>query len=221
MTPYYSDDAVTIYHGDCRDLIDGLVFDVIVTDPPYGVGFAGKRTKHTVRATGGYTAYDDTPENVAAVVVPALAPLLERGARAVITPGRASMFLYPTPRTVGAIFYPSGAGAGPWGFTCSQPIYYYGSDPYLAKSMGSRPDSFSTTEAAGESLHPCPKPIRTMRWLVLKASLPGETVLDPFMGSGTTLRAAKDCGRKAIGVEIDERYCEIAAKRMGQEVLAL
>jgi site-specific DNA-methyltransferase (adenine-specific) len=66
--------------------------------------------------------------------------------------------------------------------------------------------------------HPSPKPYDAMRWLVSR--LPGEVVLDPFMGSGTTLRAAKDLGRKAIGIEIEERYCEIAAQRMSQSVMA-
>ena len=66
---------------------------------------------------------------------------------------------------------------------------------------------------------PRPKPLPWMKWAVALVSRPGETVIDPFMGSGTTLRAAKDLGRRAIGIEIEERYCEIAAKRLGQEVL--
>jgi len=67
--------------------------------------------------------------------------------------------------------------------------------------------------------HPCPKPLAWAKWLIAKST--AQTVLDPFMGSGTTLRAAKDLGRKAIGIEIEERYCEIAAKRMSQMVMEL
>jgi DNA modification methylase len=67
--------------------------------------------------------------------------------------------------------------------------------------------------------HPCPKPLKLMRQLVSSLSTDDGVVVDPFIGSGTTLRAAKDLGRKAIGIEIEERYCEIAAKRLGQEVL--
>jgi hypothetical protein len=141
--------------------------------------------------------------------------------RAVVTPGVKNRERYPRPTHLGAIFYPSGAGMGPWGFTCWQPIHFYGPDPYLEDGKGSRPDSFSTTEAAEQNGHPCPKPIGTMKWLVERVSRPGETILDPFMGSGTTLRAAKDLGRKAIGIEIEEKYCEIAAERLGQEVLDL
>ena len=76
-------------------------------------------------------------------------------------------------------------------------------------------------QAAEKLGHPCSKPMKEWTWLLNKVSLEGETILDPFMGSGTTLRAAKDLGRKAIGIEIEERYCEIAVKRLAQEVMAL
>lgn len=67
--------------------------------------------------------------------------------------------------------------------------------------------------------HTTQKPLELMKELVALFTDPGELILDPFMGSGTTLRAAKDCGRKAIGIELEEKYCEVAAKRMRQEVL--
>ena len=219
-TPYYDRDGITIYHGDCREIVPALDgINAVVTDPPYGVSFEGKNTKHTMRRESGYIALDDSPEYVATVVVPIIQQFVDAGLRVVMTPGLRNMFAYPKPDGVGTIFYPSGAGLGRWGFTCSQPIFYYGKDPYLATGQGHRPDSFSTTEAAPDNGHPCPKPIKTMRWLVNKASLPGETILDPFMGSGTTIRAAKDLGRKAIGIEIEEQYCEIAVRRLSQQVL--
>jgi hypothetical protein len=68
--------------------------------------------------------------------------------------------------------------------------------------------------------HPCPKPVRLFTWLIEQPSEATHTIIDPFMGSGTTLRGAKDLGRKAIGIEIEENYCEIAAKRIAQEVLS-
>jgi len=77
------------------------------------------------------------------------------------------------------------------------------------------------TPATGIDGHPCPFPDDIPKRCIVATTSPGDTILDPFMGSGTTLRAAKDLGRKAIGIEISERYCEIAARRMGQEVLAL
>ena len=221
MKPYYEHAGVTIFHGDCRDVLPSLSFDVVVTDPPYGVGFHGKSTKHTAASGVGYTMFDDCPAYIRDVVVPVVFSLVSAGARVVLTPGLRNVWLYPEPAAMGTIFYPSGAGNGRWGFTCSQPILYYGPDPYLANGLGSRPDSFSSTEPAAPNGHPCPKPIGTMKWLVTKASLPGETVVDPFSGSGTTLEAAKNLGRRAIGVEIEERYCEIAAKRLEQEVLPL
>jgi site-specific DNA-methyltransferase (adenine-specific) len=86
--------------------------------------------------------------------------------------------------------------------------------------MGHSPSGISDISPGdGDHGFPCPKPLRWMRWLVKKASLEGELILDPFMGSGTTLRAAKDLGRRAIGIEVEERWCELAAKKLEQEVL--
>jgi site-specific DNA-methyltransferase (adenine-specific) len=78
--------------------------------------------------------------------------------------------------------------------------------------------SSHTSERNG---HPCPKPIEWMMWAVAIGSVEGETIIDPFAGSGTTGRAAKDMGRKAVLIEREERYCEIAARRMAQDVLPL
>jgi len=102
------------------------------------------------------------------------------------------------------------------------PILYYGKDPFLQDGKGGRPNSLRDEQPNREVIdHPCPKPIKWMRWAVSRASREGETILDPFMGSGTTLRAAKDLGRKAIGIELSERYCEIAVRRLQQSVLPL
>jgi len=88
--------------------------------------------------------------------------------------------------------------------------------------MGRRPDTIIDTELSEDNGHPCPKPIDVWRKIMLRGSTnDSDLILDPFMGSGTTLRAAKDLGRKAIGIEIEEKYCEIAAKRMSQTVMDL
>jgi hypothetical protein len=142
-----------------------------------------------------------------------------------LTPGVANIYLYSEPTWILCWFDPGGIGSSRWGFCTWQPILVYGVDPYLAAGKGRRPDGFELMQRGDPDRdlgHPCPKPVGMMRWLVQRVS-PERTdvVLDPFMGSGTTLRAAKDLGRRAIGIEIEERYCEIAAKRMGQEALDL
>lgn len=209
MTPYYSDAAVTIYHGDCREVIERIKGDALVTDPPYGVEFVGKRTKR-LDPNGGYDTGDSTigPEVVAGYL-----PFVKRAA---VFTGTRIMHLYPAPADMGCVYCPSGAGRGPWGFACFNPILFYGTNP--TNHLGQKPASIISSAKAGASEHPCPKPLEWMTWLVSLASLEAETVIDPFMGSGTTLRAAKDLGRRAVGIEISERYCEIAAKRMAQEV---
>lgn len=209
--PYYQDSAVTIYHADCREIVPALGrFDLLLTDPPYGVEFAGKSTKHTA-PNGGYLGGDS---EVGPEVVRMSLPLCERG---VVFPGNALLHAYPKPRDIGCVFCPSGAGNGPWGFTCFHAVLFYGSRPGGAIS----PASISSFHVADRNGHPCPKPLEWITWAMSLGSVAGETILDPFAGSGTTGRAAKDLGRKAVLIEREERYCEIAARRMAQEVLPL
>lgn len=227
MKPYYDHAGITIYHGDSLNLVYKIgEVDSVVTDPPYGVDLKGKRAHlrggRTTDRVGQYT-HEDTPVYVKSVVVPIIGVCLTIARSIALTPGTRNMHLYPIPDDVGCFFSAAGTGMGRWGFTCSQPILYYGKDPYLANGRGCMPNSCGQVypNDANTYDHPCAKPIKMMHWMVNRASLEGELILDPFMGSGTTLRAAKDLGRRAIGIEIEERYCEIAAKRLAQEVLPL
>ena len=209
-----------LYCGDCREVLPliGRV-DAVVMDPPYGVGLTEKRPKH-----GGIhkasSKYPDTPEHVLPAILNAVEWSKKNARNAVVTSGIRLMHDYPKPASIGCIFSPNGAGCDTWGFGCFQPILYYGRCPYLATSQGSRPNSFSSSHpgmhVSGEDKidHPCPKPIEWMTWLVNRGSLKGETILDPFMGSGTTGVACVRTGRKFIGIEINPDYFTIACERI-------
>jgi site-specific DNA-methyltransferase (adenine-specific) len=209
VKPYFERGGITILHGDAREIVPSLKADVLVTDPPYGVKFSGKVTKHTASGSGGYTIQDDA--DIGPEVVRVALPLVVRGA---VFSGNRNLMAYPLPADIGCVFCPSGAGVGPWGFVGFHPVLFYGKRPGSCQPTSIQ--SFDTVEKLG---HPCPKPIRWMRWIVALTSLHGETILDPFAGSGTTLRAAMDLGRRAVGIEIEERYCEIAASRLLQDTL--
>lgn len=213
MTPYYEAAGITIIHGDARDH-EPPPSSVLITDPPYGVTFAGKKTKETRVRTGGYLG-DDSPEVGPEVVAKAL----EHVARAGVFTGNTNLHRYPPPADIGCVYCPAGAGIGRFGFTCFHPILFYGKPTTNTKPTSLL--SYNTTSDKGGEDHPCPKPVRWMRWLIDLLSTEQETIYDPFAGSGSTLRAAKDLGRTAIGVELEEAYCEIAARRLGQEVLNL
>jgi len=210
-----------VIHGDCFDVMRGMVergerVDAVVTDPPYGVAYSGSKTKHGTN--GGPYSFADSPELVDSVYVPAIRLAVSLSRAAVVTPGIANCFKYDKPVDMGAIFYPSGANCGPWGFVCSQPILFYGKCPFLARGMGSRPNSFSSTESTDRSIdHPCPKPIGIAMWMVERVSFPGDTILDPFCGSGTTGVACIRLGRRFIGIEKDEKYAAIARERLEAE----
>jgi DNA modification methylase len=127
------------------------------------------------------------------------------------------MFLYPNPSVIGGFYQPAAVGMTSWGFCGYNPVLFYGKDPRGGK--GSRNTMMSLTEGPSDDRHPCAKPISAMKWMVNFATLADEMVIDPFCGSGTTLVAAKDLGRQAVGVDISESYCEIAANRLRQSVL--
>ena len=217
MTEWVTIGRARLALGDCRDILPSLgKVDAVVTDPPYGVNFTGSTTKHSAKSGEGYESFEDTPEMIAEVCVPAIRLAVSLATCAVVTPGLANCHLYDVPRAHGCIFYPSGANTGPWGFVCSQPLYYYGKDPYLARQLGSRPNGFMSTERTEENGHPCPKPIGATKWMVNRVSFDGETILDPFMGSGTTGVAAVQMGRDFIGIEREPKYFDIACKRIEQ-----
>lgn len=208
MKPYFEKDGITIYHGDCRDVLYGLRFDAIVGDAPYGVGVE-------------YAGFLDSPEAIRALV-DGVRPYIFSAKRAALFTGVPQMWMWPEPNWVLCWSYaPATNEFSPWGYAQWQPVLVYGKDPYLAKCLGPRPTLFThATPPDKRGIdHPCPKPVPVMKWVVERTTDPEDLIVDPFMGSGTTLVAARDLGRKAIGIEIEERYCEIASKRLAQNLL--
>jgi len=213
MKPYYQDDAVTIFHGDCREILLQLEpVDLVLTDPPYGVsmshgfdGFGGFGTP--IRRRQYIDAWDaERPSQEIFLMI------LDMASNAIIWGG--NFFADLLPRSTHWIS---------WDKLNTMPTF---GDCELAwTSFNRKSVKKITIEWNGllgkETLrdHPTQKPLKLMNWCLTNYCQQDETILDPFMGSGTTLRAAKDLGRKAIGIEIEEKYCEIAAKRMAQEVL--
>ena len=211
----------TLYQGDCLEILPMLgKVDAVVTDPPYGVGFSGKtavqRGGGTKKQIGGYNSFVDSVENITLVVIPAVTLALEMARRGAVTPGTRNLFRYPPADDIGCFFSAAGTGVGRWGFTCSQPILFYGSDPFLEAGKGSRANSLGQTypNDANAVGHPCAKPIPQMMWLVGRATSETDIVLDPFMGSGTTGVACVKLGRKFIGIEIEPKYFDIACERI-------
>jgi site-specific DNA-methyltransferase (adenine-specific) len=219
MKPYYKDDYCEIWHGDCREILPSLPkCDLLLTDPPYGIEQKEKGSgSNALRGKATYSeAFDDTPDYIKSVVVPLIRTGFSLTGRVVVTPGCRCAFLYPQPSDIGAIHYPACEGFSRWGVSDCDLILYYGKCPH--GNTGRK--SFDSFESGEKNGHPCAKPIKLWTKILALSSNTGDTILDPFMGSGTTLRAAKDLQRKSIGIEIEEKYCEIAAKRLAQEVLA-
>jgi DNA modification methylase len=207
--PYYQDESCTIYHADCRDILPHLgPVDLVLTDPPYGVNYKPLRGSNGSKMWGSEKVKGDDK--------PFEPTFLLRFPKLILW--GAHHYADALPRSGGWLVFdkcPNGPRNG----------FIYSHCELAWTNLLSRVQKFSLewqgADRAGEDfLHPTQKPLALMAWC-LTFSPYARTILDPFMGSGTTLRAAKDLGRKAIGIEIEEKYCEIAVKRLGQTVLPL
>lgn len=211
MTPYYDDgNGIMIYHGDCREMLPGMPpTDLVVTDPPYGMDFRSnyRHVRHERIAGDGE------------LLVQLIWLAIGSARRAAYVCCRwDNLPQMPRPTSViawiknnwsmGDLEHEHGRQ---WEACC----FYARSEHAFNRRI---PDVV-TARRTGNDLHPTEKPVDLFQTII--GANVGDCVLDPFMGSGTTLVAAKNLGRRAIGIEIEERYCEIAAERLSQGVLDL
>ncbi len=207
--PYYDDGkGIVIYHGDCREIVPQLgKFDLLLTDPPYGIGRDGGRI--STSSHGGRKPYDFLGWDKESPKKETFDLLFEATEFQIIW--GANYFTYALPPSMGWLVWDKGQDI------CSSDCELaFTSFPKALRRL-----VLNRVELQKDKTnHPTQKPLKLLTWCIQQAG-EVQTILDPFMGSGTTLRAAKDLGRKAVGIELEEKYCEIAAKRMQQEVLPL
>lgn len=218
MKPYYQDAWITLYHGDCREILPELEVNVsaIITDPPW---------PGTEEKCNPGMKYDIFPVfKEAALNFRRLSDRLivilgcDTDPRFLMTVPEVWPFLLTCwlrripPTYKGNILY----GA--------EIAYAFGrprAHEHTSNIIKSETYSVSARRRDNVNTHPCFRPIKTMKWLITNFTLEDETIIDPFAGSGNILRAARDTGRKAIGIELEGKYCEIVLKQLSQSVLNL
>lgn len=243
-TPYYQDESCVIYNADCREIIPLLVgVDCVVTSPPYNTmpathkpsGLHAERksgvNQWIQRAASGY--FDQRPEpEYQSWMIGILEQCMAicRGLMWVnhkiryrdgvaIHPAR----MFPWPIYSEVIWDRKGSMA----LNCkryapsTEHLLAFGSPHVWNDDLNSLMSVWDVPFDREPNDHPCAYPLEIAMRPIKSSTNIGDTVLDPFMGSGTTLRAAKDLGRRAIGIEINREYCEIAKQRLAQEVLSL
>ena len=211
MEPYYRDELVTLYLGDCREVPEWLEADVLVTDPPYGISwnvpkYNGGRAHKGIKGDADTAARDEVlrlwGDKPGAVFGDPRLP---------VTNARTTL-VYAKPPDSG-IF---GAVAGfrrDW-----EPVYLVGKFPKQpAARSGLIRTALRGIGVKTDSNHPHRKPVDVMEQII--EAMPLGTVADPFAGGGATLLAARNLGRACIGVEVEEQYCELIATRLSQSVL--
>jgi site-specific DNA-methyltransferase (adenine-specific) len=216
-TPYYDDGkGIVIYHADCRDILPHLPkVDLAYLDPPFNthnsIGWYSRQYQNDNMSDSDYKEFCIGCFNLAR----------EHSQRLVLTPGIGNMGIYPSAIWCIAINKPSSPSFNKFGgFNCWEPLLVYD------KPVKRIPRDVVTFDSLnfikdGRQDHPCPDNHHMVEWIIDTWTLPGQTILDPFLGSGTMTYCAKKLGRKVIGIEIEEKYCEIAAKRMSQEVMRI
>jgi len=213
--PYYDDGQVTIYHGDCRDVLPSVVAHFVLTDPPYGISWD---TDYAGRGMGKATASntyvpvhgDDEPFDPE--------PLLRFPRVVLFGANHYADRLPPSPGWL--VWDKSGRGRHVSDLSDAELAWSNVTGgvrvfSHLWKGM------LKDSERTQRRVHPTQKPVALMSWVIGNWAHPGDVIFDPFLGSGPVVEAAKAHGHKVIGIEIEERYCEIAAKRCAQEVLPL
>ena len=214
IKPYFTDEkaGIVIYHGDCREILPMLPkVDLVLTDPPYGIDhpcdFQSRGRANLARCSNYPKVNGDNKP---------FDPRWLLGMPSILW--GANHFASKLPDESGWLVWdkerPDDLDQSTCELAWSNVIKGVRRLRYLWNGMIRKGDE--------RLYHPTQKPVELMTWcLQLRWTLEAQTILDPYMGSGTTLRAAKDLGRRAIGIEIEEKYCEIAARRLSQEVLAL
>ncbi len=222
--PYYEDDLVTLYHGDCREVTAWLEADVLVTDPPYGrAAHIGSGLTNSLGRGNSRPSYMIAGDKDTGIRDESLS--LWFGVRDLAIVFGDLLIAQPA-RAVQALIYAKPFDAGIRGARAgfrrdAEAIYLCGDWPLAIGGESSVLTTGGRVAGMGGMAtvigHPHTKPQDLMQTLI--AHCPPGAIADPFAGSGSTLVAAKALGRKAIGVELDERYCEIAARRLAQDTL--
>ena len=238
MTPYYEHAGITIYHGDCLDILQNATLsdlDAVVTDPPYSSG-ARRDADRQVRGSMLRSMKDEDWFSHDAMtswgyswftrgVLTEMSKHIAHGSHVyVFSDWRQTPNVYAILESCGyrvnhcLVWNKGHFGMGAYWRNQHENIVFASSgtpDPMTDRGRGSVLDCRGVSPS--KRIHPTEKPVDLIMQIL--TAIPSRSILDPFMGSGTTLVAAKKLDRQAIGIEIEERYCEIAAKRMGQEVL--
>jgi len=221
MKPYYQDEWVTIYHGDCREILPQLEkVDLIYADPPFNTqdGMGPSNRNYVDKELSGDRLSEEEYQAFCSSWFTKAQLLTDR---ILITPGNKSIGRYGNPLWVVAISKPSAPSYNKFGgFNCWEPLLCF-AKPKKQLTRDLVVYDSQTFKHGPERKHPCPDNENIVAWIISIWAEEGDIILDPFLGSGTTAYCAKKLNRKCIGIEIEEKYCEIAAKRCSQSVMRL